>query len=165
MPDPQPESFLFEDDGRIPNNPDLPVLVYRGAIPDAANMASAMKARFGENGWTNSWRDGIYDFHHYHSTAHEVIGIAGGQVRMRFGGDGGVAIDLGRGDVAIIPAGVGHKNESSGDDLVVIGAYDGGRDWDLCHGEPQERPAVEDNIRQVPRPGRNPVTGGPIWIG
>lgn len=161
--DVQPEEFRFEDDGSIPNNPDLPVLVYRSALAAADNLACTMENRFRENGWTNSWRDGIYDFHHYHSTAHEVIGVADGRVTVRFGGEGGVAVDLAPGDVVVIPAGVGHKSEQADDDLVIVGAYDRGRDWDLCHGEANERPEVIGNIAAVPRPARNPVMGGPIW--
>lgn len=165
MQDDQPEEFRFKDDGSIPNNPDLPVLVYRRAISAEDNLASAMKARFQKNGWTNSWRDGIYDFHHYHSTAHEVMGIADGRVTVRFGGEKGITIDLARGDVAVIPAGVGHKSDWAGEDLVVVGAYDNGRDWDLCHGAEDERPTVLGNIASVPRPAQDPVRGGPIWGG
>jgi uncharacterized protein YjlB len=160
MPQTAPEQFSFDDDGSIPNNPRLPVLVHRGAFTDSEVPASAMKARFAENGWGNSWRDGIYDFHHYHSTAHEVLGVAAGTVTIRLGGERGSAVELAAGDVVVIPAGVGHKCEQASEDFVVIGAYDANRDWDLRHGEAKDRPEVIENIADVPDPERDPVTGG-----
>ena len=88
------------------------------------------------NGWGGSWRNGIFPFHHYHSTSHEVLGIARGSARVRFGGEKGQTVEVAAGDVVVIPAGVGHKNEGSSPDLLVIGAYPEGRDYDLCRGEP-----------------------------
>src|ERR671938_1556326 len=119
MPDREPERHLFADDGRIPNNPRLPLLVYRRALePSPPDPAAAFEAAFARNGWTGAWRDGIYGFHHYHSTSHEVLGIARGRVRVRLGGEGGLATELRAGDVVVIPAGVGHKNEGATPDLL-----------------------------------------------
>ena len=160
-----PEQHRFADDGRIPNNPRLPLLVYRRALePSPADPAAPFKAAFARNGWTGAWRDGIYGFHHYHSTSHEVLGIARGRVRVRLGGEGGLATELRAGDVVVIPAGVGHKNEGATPDLLVVGAYPDGRDWDLCRGEPGERPRVLDNIGAVPLPAADPLAGadGPL---
>jgi uncharacterized protein YjlB len=65
----QPEQLSFKDDGIFPNGP-LPLLVYRDAITtDAKDPASIFEQRFAENDWTNSWRDGVYSFPHYHSTS------------------------------------------------------------------------------------------------
>jgi uncharacterized protein YjlB len=160
-----PEQHLFADDGRIPNNPRLPLLVYRGALaPDRSESAATFEEVFARNNWRGAWRDGIYGFHHYHSTSHEVLGIARGSVQVRLGGDGGLATRLEAGDVVVIPAGVGHKNEGSTPDLLVVGAYPDGRDWDLCRGEPGERPRVLDNIAAVPLPAADPLAGadGPL---
>ncbi len=64
------ESYHFADDGKFPNSA-LPLLVYRAALP--ADPA-AMERAFAANGWSNSWRDGIFRYHHFHSIAHEVSG-------------------------------------------------------------------------------------------
>ena len=53
-----PERFAFEDDGTIPNNQRLRVLLYRGVLKDA--KAQDFERRFAENGWSNSWRNGIF---------------------------------------------------------------------------------------------------------
>jgi uncharacterized protein YjlB len=154
-----PESFAFPDDGSIPNSC-LPLLVYRGAVdPEGGDPAKALEELFARNGWTGSWRNGIYDFHHFHSTAHEVLGIADGHVRARFGGDRGRLVELAPGDVVVIPAGVGHKNEESEGILLVIGAYPHGTTVDLCRGKAEERDKVLANIRAVPLPPTDPVKG------
>src|SRR5262245_22428901 len=99
MPAPTIETAHFADNGRVPNNP-LPVIVYRGAIElDAADPASSFEATFAQNRWSNSWRNGIYGYHHYHSNAHEVLGIARGHARVRLGGESGRDFDLAAGDV------------------------------------------------------------------
>ncbi|HMN85705.1 MAG TPA: hypothetical protein PKA74_06930, partial [Bauldia sp.] len=78
--------FVFADDGDIPNSR-LPLILYARAIdPAAGDPAEAFEALFAANGWPPAWRNGIYGFHHYHSTAHEVLGIARGSAEVRFGG-------------------------------------------------------------------------------
>ena len=159
-----PESFHFADDGAIPNSR-LPVLVYKSAL-DAGGRdpAAAIERLFGDNDWPPQWRDGIYPFHHYHSTAHEVLGIARGSARVRLGGEAGRDFDLAAGDVVVLPAGTGHKRLTERGDLVVVGAYPPGQDWDLLRGDPAERPAALANIARVPLPESDPVHGkeGPL---
>ena len=105
----QPESIIFQDDGLIPNSR-YPVLLFRGAVELASNdPASSMESRFAANHWIDSWRNGIYSFHHYHSTSHEVLGIYQGSVTARLGGEEGQDFVLRAGDVVVIPAGVGHN--------------------------------------------------------
>ncbi len=155
-----PEQYLFEDDGRLPNNPHLPLLLYRGALTlPKDDPARGFEELFARHGWGDSWRNSIYGYHHYHSTAHEVLGIARGRVRVRLGGERGIAVELVAGNVVVIPAGVGHKNEGSSPDLLVIGAYPEGQEVDLCRGEAGERPRVLANIARVPLPASDPVLG------
>ena len=159
------EAIHFEDDGAIPNNPGLPLLVYAGAVEvSGADPAARFERLFAQNGWSGGWRDGIYPFPHYHSTAHEVLGIARGRAKVRFGGERGRVLEVQAGDVVVIPAGVGHQNLGASGDLLVVGAYPGGADFDLCRGKADERPRVLDNIRQVALPPADPVYGadGPL---
>ncbi len=158
------DALRFEDDGAIPNNR-LPLLVYPGVVGvTGADPAAAFEARFAANGWRGAWRNGIYPFPHYHSTAHEVLGIARGEARVRFGGGNGRVLTVRAGDVVVIPAGVGHQNLGASADLLVVGAYPGGAAWDLCRGRPEERPRVLANIAQVALPAADPVYGqnGPL---
>jgi uncharacterized protein YjlB len=160
----RPKVHRFADDGRIPNSR-LPLLLYRHlAVPAEPDAATALERLFGANGWRGAWRDGIYPFHHFHSTSHEVLGVAQGSARVRLGGPGGIAAELGAGDVVVIPAGVGHMCEDASPDFLVVGAYPDGRAWDIRRGNPDERATVLANLAQVPLPPADPVFGahGPL---
>jgi uncharacterized protein YjlB len=156
----EPETRRFADDGRIPNSR-LPVLVYRGV--DAARDAAACEDLFARHGWLGAWRDGIFSYHHFHSTAHEVLGIVAGRASVALGGPDGETVEVAGGDVLVLPAGTGHCNLGASPDLLVIGAYPDGMAWDLRRGDPAERDEVLANLRAVPPPGADPVTGGPLW--
>lgn len=160
----EPVCHLFADDGTIPNNPHLPFLVYAGVLAPDADLAGRFEAVFAANRWDRSWRNGIYPFPHFHSTAHEVLGICRGGARVRFGGDEGLVTTVAPGDVVVIPAGVGHQNLEASDDLLVVGAYPPGPLWDLCTGRPEERPRVLRSIAAVPLPPADPLYGvdGPM---
>ncbi len=151
------QPYYLKDDGTIPNNA-LPMLVYPAAIDDAiADRANAFEQLFAQNGWGHSWRNGIYSFPHYHSTAHEVLGIACGSARVRLGGDAGVVLEVSAGDAVLLPAGVGHQNMGASADLLVVGAYPQGEDWDLCrHARSQKELA---HIAAVALPPLDPVSG------
>ena len=154
------ETYTFRDDGTVPNNPALPLVLYRGALPESRDRASACERMFDRNGWPDAWRNGIYAHHHYHSTAHEVLGIAAGSARVRLGGESGQTIELRAGDVVVIPAGVAHKRESASADLLVIGAYPRGQRPDICRAEPSAHDKAAENILAVPLPSADPVAGG-----
>jgi uncharacterized protein YjlB len=164
------DALMFEDDGRIPNNPDLPLLLYRGALLPDAVLPAACEAVFAANRWGGGWRNGIFGDHHFHSTAHEVLGIARGRARVTFGGPDGKTVDVAAGDVAVVPAGTGHKREDASADLLVIGAYPGGMRADTLWGEAGEHETAVANIARVPLPDLDPVFGadGPLighWRG
>jgi len=112
------EDYFFADDGVVPNNPRLPLIVYRGALETDGDAAARCVALFDRNGWTGAWKNGVYAHHHYHSSAHEVLGVAAGWVRVRLGGEGGQTVELRAGDVVVIPAGVAHKNDGVSPDLL-----------------------------------------------
>jgi len=149
------EAYQFADDGRFPNSA-LPVLVYRRALsPDPA----AMERVFAAHDWSNGWRNGIFGYYHFHSTAHEVLGIAAGAVQVAFGGPSGQEVTVRAGDVVVVPAGVAHRNMGQSADLLVIGAYPGGSDYDIRRGDPAEHAAAVRAIAAVPLPKSNPVLG------
>ena len=157
----EPKTFRFKDDGAIPNNPDLPAVVYAQAVrlDHAADPAAVLEELFKANQWGESWRNGIYDYHHYHSTAHEVLGIYSGSASVQFGAEGGIVQKVHVGDVIVIPAGVAHKNLGASEDFGVVGAYPEGQQWDLLRGKPGEREKAEANIKRVLLPKRDPVQG------
>jgi uncharacterized protein YjlB len=155
------ETYRFEDDGGIPNSP-LPVLIYHEV--EASRDASRCEELFDANGWVPDWRDGIFSFHHFHSIAHEVLGIVGGAATVKLGGPSGRSFEIGQGDVLVLPAGTGHRNQGSSADLLVIGAYPDGMPWDIRRGDPAEHDDAVANIRAVPLPDADPVEGsdGPL---
>ena len=163
------ESHTVNDDGTFPNSR-LPLLVFREAVRLTPGEARAVEQAFEANGWGGGWRNGIYSVHHYHSTAHEALGVYAGSVQVQLGGPAGITLELHPGDVVVIPAGVAHKNRGASADFAVVGAYPDGQRWDMNYGRPGERPAADARIARVPLPTRDPVHGptGPLmqlWKG
>ncbi|HEX8424699.1 cupin domain-containing protein [Hymenobacter sp.] len=156
---PAPETYAFADDGRIPNSR-YPLLVYRKAFTaTGAAGASWLESRFAANNWTNSWRNGVFPYHHYHSTSHEVLGVYSGTALLHMGGEKGKAVHVAAGDILVIPAGVGHKKIEASADFGVVGAYPDGRSYDVLRGEPGERPKADQRIAALPRPTLDPLIG------
>jgi uncharacterized protein YjlB len=162
----EPATWLFADDGLVPNNPTLPLVVYRGAIDVAQERdpAALFETTFARNDWAQSWRNGIYPFVHYHSMCHEVLGIARGRARVRFGGALGEELDVNVGDVAILPAGTGHQRLAASHDLLVVGAYPPQGTYDLCRATPHDHVRARGSVPMVARPQTDPLYGadGPL---
>ena len=159
------EKWRLEDDGAIPNNASLPLLLYRQAVAlPQSDPATVFESLFTVNGWPAAWRNGIFPFHHFHSTAHEVLGVYSGSATARFGGESGIDVTVSAGDVVVIPAGVGHKAIEASTDLGIVGAYPAGTVPDLCRGAAEERPGCLDAIARVGMPDRDPLYGddGPL---
>src|SRR6201999_1605929 len=160
----EPTAIHFADDGLVPNNP-MPFLVYKGVVAlDRGEPEAGIEKLFGGNGWGAMWRNGVYDFLHYHATVHEVLGIARGHARVRFGGDHGRELEISAGDVAILPAGTGHQCFSASDDFSVVGAYPPGPPMDLQRPTPENHAKALKTIPQVALPKTDPVMGkvGPL---
>jgi uncharacterized protein YjlB len=162
----------FADDGRIPNNPHLPFVLYRGGIDltGSPNPEDVIEKTFTANGWGNLWRNGIYPYAHYHSMIHEAMAIARGRATVRFGGEHGREIEVVPGDVVILPAGTGHQCLSQTPTLVVIGAYPPSGEYNLCRASKSDRTRALPSIVKVPQPATDPVFGpdGPLlklWRG
>lgn len=158
----QPEiaAHLIKEKEPFPNNDLLPLLVCKGAFSFQGKLdPGVIENTFAKNGWEGSWRNGLYPFHHYHSTAHEVLGVYSGSVRVQFGGEEGLMIVAEAGDVLVLPAGLAHKNIWSSHDFRVVGAYPAGTSWDMNYGKEGERPGADENIARVSLPENDPVYG------
>jgi uncharacterized protein YjlB len=161
----KPHTVRFKDDGLVPNHPRWPLIIYRGAVnlegPD--DPAAVIEDLFEANGWGDTWRDGIYDYMHYHSRIHEMLGIARGRGRVRFGGNKGRIYNLKAGDVAILPASTGHQCISADAGFLVVGAYPSAGIYDECTTVEDHSRALK-TIPKVALPRMDPVygTGGSL---
>ena len=155
---------LIKETGHFPNNNHLPVIIYRSAVKFGKKEEVSFEDIFTDHRWENCWRNGIYDYHHYHSTAHEVLGILSGNVTLQLGGPVGRIFKLTKGDAVVLPAGIAHKNLGSSADFICVGAYPEGQEYDMNYGDASERPAADENIRRVPLPSTDPLYGdhGPL---
>lgn len=161
------DSNLLTRSEGFPNNPKLPLLVYRQALSKAGkDVAGDLERLFESHGWGGTWQNGVYDYHHFHSNTHEVLGVCAGRAKVQFGGPMGPIVSVGAGDAAILPAGTGHKRIEASKDFLVVGAYPAGHeDYDLLRGNPTEQKAAEKRIAKVPVPDSDPVYGakGPLF--
>jgi len=187
LSDAQVEAFRLEPSAGFPNNPRLPALIYRGAFrlpgqsclthasrhlraadEHAANELAArtIEKTFARHRWSSGWRDGVYDYHHFHSTAHEVLGCYWGRATLQLGGPFGPSLGFARGDVLVLPACTAHKLVAASEDFCVIGAYERGRSYDMQLGDPAHHLASERRAREVPLPEFDPVygDGGPLLL-
>lgn len=161
---------LVTEDGPFPNNGLLPLLVYQGAFQfGGENETETVEEILETNLWFSCWVDGIYDYHHYHSTAHEILVTLRGSCRVQFGGSNGITVTMDRGDVVIIPAGVAHRRIDDSPDFQCLGAYPEGQQYDMNYGKPDELGRALENIKKVPMPENDPLYGkdGPLlknWL-
>src|SRR5437762_6306913 len=160
----EPLSFIFEDDGLVPNNP-MPLLVYKQAIAVGnGHPEKTIEGLFGANGWGEMWRNGVYDYLHYHAAVHEALGVARGHARVQFGGDRGEIIPIAAGDVAILPAGTGHQCLFASHEFCVVGAYPPGPRMRVTLPTVENYLAALQSIPAVALPHTDPVQGarGPL---
>jgi uncharacterized protein YjlB len=139
----------------IPNHPRFAVLAYRD-VPGVTD-AGAARALLSAHGWGGSWVDGVFDFHHFHSTSHEVLAVVAGSATLELGGPQGEAFDVSAGDVLVLPAGTGHRRRAAAGGFTVVGAYPAGQeDYDVLR---EADAAARERIAAVPQPAQDPVGG------
>ncbi|TPE41067.1 cupin domain-containing protein [Pontibacter mangrovi] len=159
-----PHTYLLPPHGNIPNNQQLPVLVYPQALQASDNLTSAFKDAFARNNWRGSWVNGVFSYHHYHSHSHEALGVAAGSAILMLGGPGGMTCQVNAGDLLVLPAGTGHCLQAASSGFKVVGAYPAGQEaYDICT-EADDVEAKRSNIARVPMPKTDPVAGkdGPL---
>jgi uncharacterized protein YjlB len=155
-------AHLLAADSAAPNHPRWPLLVFQSVL--GKPCPEAFEELFAKNGWPPAWRNGVHGFHHYHSTAHEALGVYEGEVTVQFGGDSGIAVTATAGDVIVVPAGTGHKKLSARGHLAIVGAYPEGQHPDTCRAGSNYSKS-QDAIARVPLPSCDPVggPGGPLF--
>jgi uncharacterized protein YjlB len=163
----RPLRMLFRDDGYIPNNPKFPLLYFRKVFSFSRKYdpAALVEKTFNVNGWGDAWRNGIYDFVHYHSMIHEVLGIARGTATLRLGGNKGKTVKVSMGDVILVPAGVGHECLKASPTFLVVGAYPPSGTYNECRGSFREHDKALTSISRVTAPKQHPLygTNEPVW--
>jgi uncharacterized protein YjlB len=143
----------------FPNNSRLPLLIYKKPLTFSKTTTKEVQKFLETNHWKNSWVNGIYDYHHYHSNTHEALIIFSGTCNVQIGGPEGNTYEITEGDVVIFPAGVAHKSLSASNDFVCIGAYPFDNDYDMQYGLATEHPKVDKNINQIKLPEMDPIFG------
>ncbi len=169
----KPLTFLFEADGiSFPNNPTLPVLIYRQVFSaELASKADRFEKIYSQNDWVGCWRWSVYDFQHFHCNAHEALAVAQGNAQLQLGGPQGRSFQVYAGDVIVLPAGTGHMNLGCSQDFMVVGAYPSGQgNYETNGGNPDEYAKAVDKIAATTLPSTDPIYGknGPLahlWIG
>ena len=158
------ETFQLPEHGWVPNNARLPVILYRHALTagECEETAGAFEEAFARHGWPAQWRDVIYNYHHYHSTAHEVLGMASGSARLMIGGPRGMEIKVQAGDALLLPTGTGHRSIDASEDFLCVGGYPEGQKWDICREAPSDK--ARKRMASLPFPKSDPIGGmdGPL---
>ncbi|RWU17205.1 cupin [Pseudomonas alkylphenolica] len=152
------QTLLLEPNEWVPNNPHLPILIYIKAIAaKGSDPVADFKNTFSTHGWPPQWCAGVYDYHHYHTQGHEVLGVVSGFARLMLGGPNGRLVEVSAGDVLLLPVGTGHCNTQCSDDFLVVGAYPPGQHADTCRQAPSQQQLA--SILSLSFPEQDPVQG------
>ena len=153
-------TLQLEENGNFPNNSNLPVLLYKNVFDFIeGDPASTIEKVLAANNWNNSWRNGIFSYHHYHSDTHEALGVYSGWAEVQLGGPDNEPVRIEKGDLVVLPAGTAHKRIDSGGGFAVVGAYPNGHRYDMNFGEDEEVESAKQNIASVQLPDKDPAFG------
>jgi len=134
--------------GLIPNTTihSKPLLIYHAVFPPSTKVGDIEKHLESIGSVTPQWRYTMYSTTHFHSSTHEVLCIIKGRARLCFGGEENndrVEPVVEKGDVIIVPAGVGHRLlEDLDGGFQMVGSYPPGKQWDMCYGKPGEEEEI-----------------------
>ena len=158
---PKIKEYLFPTNKTFPNS-SLPLLIYKNACllgKQKNQSVKLLQTIFNKNNWKNTWSNGIYNFHHYHSNTHECMGIAAGKAWVIFGGTRGKRVSIEKGDIVIIPAGLAHKCSKASEEFLCVGGYPGGAQYDINLGTSEELEKAKSKLKKLPKPALDPVFG------
>lgn len=155
------QEIIFEKSDWVPNNHRLSVLYYRSVFI-TENGTEEFARLFTSHGWEGVWRNGVFDYQHYHLGAHEVLGIGKGHGKLLIGGPSGKVFDVAAGDCILLPAGTGHMNLGASKDFEVVAAYPPHQHADIQTAAPSKIDAAQ--LAELPLPQTDPVQGvtGPM---
>ncbi|MBN9075287.1 MAG: cupin [Rhizobiales bacterium] len=145
---------------QVPNNDRYPAVMARDALGGGQDDA-AVKALLRENGWGGAWTWRVFDFHHFHPDAFEVLAVARGSATLMLGGPQGKEIDVEAGDVMILPPGFGHRQIEARGGFQICGAYPPGQEnYTVIRTDEGYDEAMLKEIASVENPSTDPVWGG-----
>lgn len=150
---------VFGSDDGIPNSR-LPLVFWKGRLPDNARNGEAATALFRRNGWQGTWVYTVFPYWHFHTRGHEALACVSGSARIGFGGDNGIEADVAVGDVCVIPAGVGHKRLQASADFQMAGGYPPGQEGNILRPGDLGAAEAAREIAEVVLPDTDPITGG-----
>ena len=146
------------DDGTFPNNDQYPTLLLKSVFD--GTQAEGVRRITNDGKWTPPWAWGIFEYHHYHSRAWELLLCVRGEASVQLGGSTGPTVSISRGDSVLIPPGVAHKQLNANGGFTLLGAYptqDFDGSIDTLTGLPTSE--QRDRIKACFVPLTEPITG------
>ena len=146
----------------VPNNERYPALILSDVLSGETDPAE-IHALYAENGWGGAWTWQVFDYHHFHPDAFEVLAVAKGSATLMLGGPQGQEVEVSAGDVIILPPGYGHKQIEKRDGFTVCGGYPPGQDnFSTIRASEGYDDRVLATIRDVAPPDVDPLYGQPF---
>jgi uncharacterized protein YjlB len=148
---------IFQPSGGVPNSR-LPLVFWKGRVRSDIGGDRAC-ADYVQNGWQGTWIYSVFPYWHFHTHGHEALTCVAGSARIGLGGEDGIIADVSAGDVAIIPAGVGHKRIESSPDFLMAGAYPPGQSGNIVRPGDLDDARIAREIAAVALPQTDPISG------
>lgn len=150
---------VFAPSGGIPNSP-LPLALWKRRAPVSVDRGGDICRLYERNGWRGTWVYTVFPYWHFHTRGHEALTCVCGRAEIGFGGDDGIVAQVEPGDVAVIPAGVGHKRLSSSADFLMAGCYPPGQEGNIVRPGDMTEASIQREIAGVGDPKTDPISGG-----